>query len=49
VEAGKVYFIEQSARLGFDSGRVNMKEVDEEKGKSMVRNMKLLVSAYVPE
>jgi hypothetical protein len=49
VKAGKTYFIEQSARLGFDSGRVNMKEIDEEKGKSMVTNMKLLVSAYVPE
>ena len=49
VKAGKTYFIEQNARLGFDSGRVNMKEVDEEKGMSMVRTMELLVSAYVPD
>lgn len=49
VEPGKVYFIEQSARMGISSGRVNMKEVDTKKGKSMVTNMKLLVSAYVPD
>jgi len=46
VKTGNAYFIEQSARPGFASGRVNMKEVDEEKGKSMVINMKLPVSAY---
>jgi len=49
VEAGQIYFIEQSARMGISSGRVNMKEVDAQKGQSMVANMKLLVSAYVPE
>jgi hypothetical protein len=35
--------------MGISSGRVNMKEVDTQKGESMVANMKLLVSAYVPE
>jgi hypothetical protein len=37
------------SRLGFDSGRVNRKEGDEEQDKSMVRNMKLPVSASVPD
>lgn len=49
VQAGQVYFIEQSARLGFDSGRVNMVEVDAGKGEAEVMGKKLLVSAYVPE
>ena len=49
VKAGQVYFVRQDARMGIDSGRVTMKEVDENKGESEVKNCKLLVSAYVPD
>jgi hypothetical protein len=49
VEAGKVYFVEQIARLGVNSGRVSMNEVDQQKGESMIQSMQLLVSAYSPE
>jgi PBP1b-binding outer membrane lipoprotein LpoB len=49
VNAGQVYFVRQDARMGIDSGRVTMKEVDAKKGENEVKNCKLLVSAYVPE
>ena len=49
VKAGQVYFIRQDARLGIDSGRVTMKEVDSKKGTSEVQGCKLLVSSYIPE
>ena len=49
VEAGKLYFIEQNARIGLDSGRVTMSQRDVEGGKKRVKGMKLLVSAYVPD
>lgn len=49
VKAGEIYFIRQDARLGLDSGRVTLREVDDRKGKNEVKNLKLLVSAYVPE
>lgn len=49
VKAGEVYFIRQDARMGIDSGRVTMKEVDSDKGKSEVGNCKLLISSYVPD
>lgn len=49
VRAGEIYFLRQDARLGLDSGRVTLKEVSDKKGKSEVQNLKLLVSAYVPE
>lgn len=49
VDAGQIYFIQQDARMGLNSGRVNMKEVDEKTGMGYVQNMKMLVSAYVPE
>lgn len=49
VEAGEIYFIQQDARMGLNSGRVNMKEVDEKTGKDNVVTMKKLVSAYIPE
>jgi hypothetical protein len=48
VEAGAVYFIEQNARMGLNTGRVSMEEVDAQRGRSQVSNMQLLVSAYVP-
>ena len=48
VKAGEVYFIEQTARMGLNSGRVSMEEVDAERGRSQVSTMQLLVSAYVP-
>ena len=49
VKAGELYFVRQDARMGIESGRVTMKEVDDEQGKSEVSNCKLLVSSYVPE
>jgi len=49
VKAGQLYFIRQDARLGIDSGRVSMNEVDATKGKKEVNSCKLLVSSYVPE
>ena len=49
VKAGQLYFLRQDARMGIESGRVTMKEVDEKQGKSEVGNCKLLVSSYVPE
>ena len=49
VDAGQSYFIRQDARLGIQSGRVTMVEVDPEKGKSEVKGCKLLVSSYVPQ
>ena len=48
VKAGQTYFIRQDARMGIQSGRVTMIEVDPEKGKSEVKECKLLVSSYVP-
>jgi len=49
VKAGEMYFVRQDARIGLDSGRVSMKEVSGNKGKSEVKSLKLLVSAYTPE
>lgn len=49
VKVGEVYFIRQDARMGIESGRVTMKQVDSDKGMSEVGNCKLLVSSYVPE
>ena len=49
VKAGQLYFIRQDARMGIESGRVTIKEVDEKQGKSEVGSCKLLVSAYVPD
>lgn len=49
VQLGQLYFIRQDARLGIDSGRVTMKEVDSKKGKQEVKKCKMLVSSYVPE
>lgn len=49
VKAGEVYFLRQDARMGIDSGRVTLVEVDSKKGQTEVQNCKLLVSAYVPE
>lgn len=49
VKAGELYFVRQDARIGLDSGRVSMKEVSDSKGKSEVKPLRLLVSAYTPE
>jgi len=49
VKAGELYFVRQDARMGIETGRVTMKEVDDKQGKSEVSNCKLLVSSYVPE
>ena len=49
VIAGQVYYVRQDARIGLDTGRVSMKEVDSKKGQKEVSGCKLLVSAYVPE
>ena len=49
VKAGQTYFIRQDARMGIQSGRVTMVEVDPEKGKSEVKGCKLLVSSFVPQ
>ncbi len=46
VKTGQVYYIRQDARLGIDSGRVTMKEVDSKKGMNEVQGCKLLVSSY---
>ena len=49
VKAGVSYFIRQDARIGIDTGRVTMKEVDAGTGKREVMECKLLVSAYIPK
>lgn len=49
VQAGKVYYIRQDARLGIDAGRVTMTEVDASKGEKEVAKCKLLVSSFVPQ
>ena len=47
--AGQVCYIRQDARLGLDSGRVSMKEVDSKKGMNEVQGCKLFVTTYIPE
>ena len=49
IKAGEAYFIRQDARIGLDSGRVTMKQVDAKQGMNEVKNCKLLVSSYIPE
>ena len=49
IKTGGIYFLRQDARIGLDSGRVTLVEVDDRKGKNEVKNCKLLVSAYVPD
>jgi hypothetical protein len=48
-EAGKLYFFKQIGRLGFESTRLSIKEVDEKTGKKDIQGLKLLVSSYIPE
>lgn len=49
VEVGKVYFLRQDARMGVNSGRVTLVEVDSKRGESEVKNCQLIVSSYVPQ
>ncbi|RKZ05837.1 hypothetical protein DRQ32_11915 [bacterium] len=49
VEAGEVYYIEQTQRMGLDSGRVTMNVRDAKTGKAAVESGNMVVSAYVPE
>jgi hypothetical protein len=49
VEAGNVYFIEQTMRMGVDSGRVTMNERDAATGEPQVEGLNMAVSAWVPE
>jgi len=49
VKKGQVYFIRQDARMGINSGRVTMKEVDTKKGTKEVKGCKLLISSFVPD
>ena len=49
VKAGEIYFLRQDARIGLDSGRVTLREVEDRKGKSEGKKLTLLGSAYVPE
>jgi hypothetical protein len=49
VEAGEVYFVEQTMRMGVDSGRVTMAERDAATGEAQVEGLNLAVSAWVPE
>ena len=49
VKPGMVYYIRQDARMGLDTGRVSMKEVDASKGQKEVAKCKLLVSSYMPQ
>ena len=49
VKAGEVYYLRQDARMGINSGRVTIKEVDASKGMKEVKSCKLLVSSYMPE
>lgn len=50
VEAGKLYFFNQTGRLGLtQGGRVTIERVDEGTGKKDVSGLKLLVSSYIPE
>lgn len=49
VKAGEVYYIRQDSRLGLNTNRVTLKEVSDQKGKSEVAGLKLLVSSYIPE
>ena len=48
-EAGQVYFVEQTMRVGLESGRVTMNERDAETGQYEVKSLNLAVSAWVPE
>ena len=50
VDAGRLYFIRQTERLGLQKGgRVGMVEIDEATGKRSLAGLRLLNSAYVPE
>ena len=49
LEEGDVVFIRQDAKLGLDTGRVTMKQVDAKQGEKEIANCRLLVSAYVPD
>ena len=49
VKPGQVYYIRQDARIGLDSGRVTMKQVDANQGRSEIQSCRMLVSAYIPE
>jgi hypothetical protein len=49
VEAGQVYFVEQTMRMGLDTGRVTMNERDAETGQYDVKTLNMAVSAWVPE
>jgi hypothetical protein len=49
VEAGEVYFVEQTERIGVSGGRVTMNVRDAKQGKSEVESCNLIVSAYVPD
>lgn len=49
VKAGQTYYLRQDARIGLNSGRVTMVEVDSIKGAAGVKSCKLLLSSYIPE
>lgn len=50
VEAGQLYFFNQTGRLGLtQGGRVTIERVDEETGKKDVGGLRLLVSSYIPK
>ncbi len=49
VKGGEVYYLRQDARMGLETGRVTMKEVDANKGEKEVAKCKLLISSYVPQ
>lgn len=46
VKPNKLYFLRQDTRIGINSGRVTLKEVDESTGKDAVKGYKLLISTY---
>ena len=49
VKAGEIYYVEQNARIGLNSGRVNMKVVSDSKGQQEIAGYKLLLSTYRPD
>ena len=46
IKPNKLYFLRQDTRIGINSGRVTLKEVDESTGKDAVKGYKLLISTY---
>ena len=49
VEAGEIYFVEQTERIGVSGGRVTLNVRDAKLAQSEVESCNLIVSAYIPD